>query len=205
MKPVWPLAVLSCSARAGPFVAVAGGQVGLGQRLHGGDGLARRIARRRRTVQHHRPQVVVAHDRRGGSDEVDIGHRLQRQQLAARRAHAHPEHVVDVGAVGRVGLHLDLPGAAEQVEVVGVAAAQRRLHRREEVGDADAQRLGALTVELEVDLRRRGAVGREHAGQLRRGLRLHHHARARPPPGRPAARRPATARRTRSPTNCPAP
>ena len=67
-------------------------------------------------------------------------------------------------AVLRLGLDLHLPGAAEQVEVVGVGAAHRGLQGDEDVADRDAERLGALAVELEVDLRRGGAVGREDAG-----------------------------------------
>ena len=31
-----------------------------------------------------------------------------------------------IAAIDRVGLHVDLPGAAEQIEVVDVIAAQRR-------------------------------------------------------------------------------
>ena len=81
---------------------------------------------------------------------------------------------VIVPAVVRLGLDLHLPGAAEQVEVVGVGAAHRGLQGGEDVADRDAERLGALAVELEVDLRRGGAVGREDAGERRLLLRRHH-------------------------------
>ena len=152
---------LLLQGRARPFVAVARRQGGPGELLHGGDGLARGKAGGGRAVQHDGTQVVVADDRAWRRHQLDIGDRLQRHQFAARGTHAHAIDVVDGGAVGRLGLHLHLPGAAEEVKVVGVGAAHRRLQRREDVGDADAQRLRALAVELEVDLRGRRPIGRE--------------------------------------------
>ena len=104
-----------------------------------------------------------------------------------------------------LGLDLHLPGAAEQVEVVGVGAAHRGLQGREDVADRDAQRLGALAVELEVDLRRGGAVGREHALRASAPAAPPPSARAPRPPGRPARRRSGSAPRTRSPTTLPRP
>ena len=66
----------------------------------------------------------------------------------------------------RLGLDIDLPGAAEQVEVVDVEAAERRLQRVEDVADLDAQHLRLVAVDVETDLRRVGGEGAEDAGEL---------------------------------------
>ena len=62
---------------------------------------------------------------------------------------------------GCFGLDIDLPGAAEQVEVVDVEPAERRLQRIEDVGDLDAQHLRLVAVDIETDLRRVGGEGAE--------------------------------------------
>ena len=56
-----------------------------------------------------------------------------------------------------------LPGAAEQVEVVDVEAAQRRLQRGEDVGDAQPERLRLVAVDVEEQRRVGRGEGREHA------------------------------------------
>ena len=76
------------------------------------------------------------------------------------------EDVVDRPAEVLVGLDVDLPGAAEQVEVVDVQTAQRALQRGEHVVDLHAQRLRLVAVEVEVELRRVGGEGAEHVEQL---------------------------------------
>ena len=65
----------------------------------------------------------------------------------------------------RVGLDVDLPGAAEAVEVVDVVAAQVRLQRVEDVGQRHAHRLDLLAVDVHVELRRAGAEAVEQADQ----------------------------------------
>ena len=84
----------------------------------------------------------------------------------AAAAHVDAIDVLDRVAERRLGLDIDLPGAAEQVEVVDVEAAERRLQRVEDVADLDAQHLRLVAVDVETDLRRVGGEGAEDAGQL---------------------------------------
>ena len=65
-----------------------------------------------------------------------------------------------------LGLDVDLPGAAEQVEVVDVVAAERGLQGGEDVAHLDAQHLRLVAVDVEIDLRRVGGEGGEDAGEL---------------------------------------
>ena len=78
-----------------------------------------------------------------------------------------PVDVLDRVAVFLLALQVELPGAAEQVEIVDVIAAQRRLQGAEHVGEIDPQRLHLVAVDVEEQLRRAGRVGGEHAGQQR--------------------------------------
>ena len=73
------------------------------------------------------------------------------------------EDIIDAAAVDRFALHVDLPGAAEQVEVVDVGAAEHRLQRIEDGGNVDAQRLHLLPVDIEIELRRIRRVSGEDA------------------------------------------
>ena len=69
--------------------------------------------------------------------------------------------------VGSLGLDVDLPGAAEQIEVVDVEAAENGLERVEHVADADAQGLHLVAVDVEIELGRVGGVGGEHRPERR--------------------------------------
>ena len=88
-----------------------------------------------------------------------------------------------IDAEALVGLGAHLVDAAEGVEVVDVGGAEIDLQRLEDVGDRHVQhaRLGA--VDLQIDLRRVGREGREHAGELRI-LRRACPSSRRPPPAR---------------------
>ena len=68
----------------------------------------------------------------------------------------------------RVGLHHDLVGAAEPVEVVDVDRAEVDLHGLEQVGERDPLLLHLLAVDVDVELRHVDLVAREEAGELRR-------------------------------------
>ncbi len=72
--------------------------------------------------------------------------------------------VVDLLAVAGVGLHVDLPGAAEAVEVVDVQRAQVDLQRDEDLGHRHALDLGLGAVDVE---EQPGGVGAEAAEQAR--------------------------------------
>ena len=56
-------------------------------------------------------------------------------------------------------LDVDLPGPAEQVEVVHVDAAQRGLQRGEDIVDIEPDRLRLVAVDVEIDARRRRREG----------------------------------------------
>src|SRR5262249_46311736 len=85
-------------------------------------------------------------------------------------AHVDLVDVVDVVAKRRLGLHVDLPSAAEHIEVVNVKAPQRRLQCIEYVGDLHPQHLRLVAVDIEIDLRRVGGIGGVDAGELGLGI-----------------------------------
>ena len=124
-----------------------------------------------------------------GGHQPDFRDGAQGDELAVRCSDADAVDVARRAPVGGLGLDLHLPGAAEQVEVVGVIAAHRRLQRVEHLRDLDPQNLGPLAVEIEVDLRRRGAVGRIDLRQTLARFAPPPPARAPSRPGRPARRR----------------
>jgi hypothetical protein len=72
--------------------------------------------------------------------------------------------ILDAGAVVLLALDIDLPNAAEQVEVVDVDAAERRLQCGEHVGHRQPQRLRLLAVDIEEQGRVGGGEGGEHPG-----------------------------------------
>ena len=78
-------------------------------------------------------------------------------------------------SVRLVGLQIDLPDAAEQIELVDVEPADGRLQRVEHVRHRDAEHLRLVAVDVEIDLRRVGGEGREHAGELRLLVRRDQH------------------------------
>ncbi len=78
-------------------------------------------------------------------------------------AHVDPPDVRNVGAIKRFGLNVDLPGAAEQVEVADVDATERRLQGGKDVVDGDAERLCLAPVDVEIQ----GRIGRGEASRIR--------------------------------------
>src|SRR5262249_4861502 len=117
------------------------------------DRLARGISRSGAAIDRHRTQIVVANDRRRSRDELRIGDGTQWNEVAPGSPHAHPEDVLYRFAVRSVGLHLDLPSAAEAIEVVDVGSAHRGLQCAEDVPDRDSQGFGAFAIEIQIDLR----------------------------------------------------
>ena len=103
----------------------------------------------------------------GREREPRLGEGAQRHHLPLPVADMDAVDVVDLGPVGGLGLHVDLPGAAEQIEVVDVEAAENGLERVEHVADADAQGLHLVAVDVEIELGRVGGVGGEHRPERR--------------------------------------
>ena len=115
-------------------------------------------------------------DQRGTFVPVEIGGRaLDALRFLVERpgdvvssgADTHPKDVLNPFAIARIGLNLDLPGTAEAIEVVDVGPAHRGLQCAEDVTDRHSQGLGALAVQFQIDLRRRGPVGRVDIGEGR--------------------------------------
>ena len=85
-------------------------------------------------VDRGRREHVVADDLDRPGGVADLGHRPQRHHVAVGVADLELLDGLRIHAEGGVGLDVDLPGAAEAVEVVDVVAAQVRLQRVEDVG-----------------------------------------------------------------------
>ena len=79
--------------------------------------------------------------------------RRERHHGAAVAAHVEAVDVVRLAALRSLRLRLDPVGAAEEVEVVDVIAAEERLQREEHVAQLDAERFDLVAVDLELDLR----------------------------------------------------
>ena len=137
------------------------------QPLHGRQGVAGAGPGQREAVDRGRREHVVAGDLHRPGAVAHLGHRPQRHHVAVGVAHLELLDGLRVHAEGRVGLDVDLPGAAEAVEVVDVVAAQARLQRVEDVGERHPHRLGLLAVDVHVELGRAGAEAVEQADQAR--------------------------------------
>ena len=110
-------------------------------------------------------QVVVADQCRRPDDDPDLEQAAQRHHLAFLVADIDAVDVVDVRPIRGLGLHLHLPGPAEQVHVVDVISAERCLKRLEDGVQRHAEDLNLVPVNIEVDRRVRGREGAEHAAQ----------------------------------------
>ena len=122
---------------------------------------------RRGAIDGDRAVVVVAGDDLRPGHDLDAGDGADRHHLAGAVAHIDVPDVGNVAAVGRLALNVDLPGAAVEIEVVDVDAAERRLQRGEDVADVEAERLRLGAVDVEIDRRIGRGEGREHARQPR--------------------------------------
>ena len=70
-----------------------------------------------------------------------------------------------------LGLRAHLERAAEEVEVVDVDRAEIDLQRVEDVAERHVELVGLDAIDVGVELRRRGAEGREDAGERRVAVR----------------------------------
>ena len=105
----------------------------------------------------------------------DVGDARQRHQRAGRGAHL--VALEPVGGQAEVARHLrdDLVAAAVEIEAVDVVAAEQRRQRGADVLHGDAEAVGLVVVDLQLDLRRlelEVAVGEDEEAALLR-LRLH--------------------------------
>src|SRR5262249_8582806 len=72
-----------------------------------------------------------------------------------------------ISAISGLGLQIDLPSPAKQIEIVYEVSPERRLQRGEDVVDAEPERLGLLAVYIEINRGRTAAIARKYAGQAR--------------------------------------
>ena len=82
-------------------------------------------------------------------------------------AHIDAINVVEAAPVLRLRLHLDLPGAAEQIDVVDIVAAERGLQRLEDIVERHPQYLRLVAIDIEIDRRIGGRERAEDAAQPR--------------------------------------
>ena len=155
---------------AGPFVEIARRQGALGYVLHDVQRRSGRDAGGGRPLDRDRAIVVVARDHLRPDGDAALRQRGHRHHVVGIVAHVDLVDVRDLAAVPLLALDIDLPDAAEQVEVVDVAAAERGPQRVEDRTDADAERLRLDPVDVEMDRGIGRRIGREDARQQRRGV-----------------------------------
>ena len=144
----------------------------VGKGVHQFDGLARADARPRRAVDRRRRVEVVASDHHRAADFAHVGQRAQWYHLLLLVADFQQVHLFDAAAKLALGLEVDLPGAAELVEVVDVGRAQVGFQGVVDAAQGDAQRGSLGAIDVQVELRGVGAEEGEHALQIRAILRL---------------------------------
>ena len=96
----------------------------------------------------------------------DAGQGGERHHVAGIVEHVELPEVLGLGAVIALGLHIDLPLAAEAVEVIDERAAHEALHRLVDVLQLDALLQHLVAVHVHEYLRHRRQRGGEHAGEF---------------------------------------
>ena len=132
-----------------------------------GDGLAGARARPRVGVHACRGIHVVARDHDRPAHGAHRGEGGQGHHVSLVVAHFQLLDVLDRAAKAVQGLHVDLPGAAEAVEVVDVVGAEGGLQGGAQVVDGDAAILGLGAVDDQLQPGRIGAKAGEQALQVR--------------------------------------
>src|SRR5262249_49875038 len=139
----------------------------VGDTLHSSKRLTRTVTGLWCTINNRGPVAVVTDNRLRSLHKFCLSKRPDWHTASVRVAHVNSLDVIKFIAEGRISLHVDLPGAAENIEVVDVETAQRRLQRVENVADLNAKNLSLVTVDVQIDLRRIGIVSGKHASKLR--------------------------------------
>ena len=105
--------------------------------LEGVHRLVRAVAWCGRSIDLSRAIFVVTHREFRTGDVLDRGNRIERHRRASRVANIELADVLRVGAVIAFRFDVDLPGAAEAVEVVHEKAAHEGLERLIDGGEID--------------------------------------------------------------------
>ena len=103
------------------------------------------------------PVLVVAHGELGTGTRLELCQRRKRHHRALAVAHIELRQVLRIRPVGRFGLHVHLPGAAEIVEVVDEEPAHERLNGPVNVADRHTLLQHFLPVDLHELLAARSA------------------------------------------------
>jgi hypothetical protein len=100
---------------------------------------------------------VVEADERGTLRIAHLDQGSQRHHLPRRRSDLEVKEVVGPRPEAGLGLHIDLKHLAELVELRHIARPEVVLQRAEHLPDGNAKLLGLVAIDVEIDLRRRGA------------------------------------------------
>ncbi len=127
---------------AGPFVAKALGQNGVGNPFHSRDRLARAKSRRRLAGDFGRSVHVIMRNIDRPQGVFHIAQSTQGNLVFLAVEHVQASDVDGPGAMASLGLDDHLPDLAIKIEVVDIEAPQVGLQDREDVGDATSSRCG---------------------------------------------------------------
>ena len=119
---------------------------------------------------------VVAHHGLRSLHQLSFRQGAHGNHVAAPIPHVNAFDIVDALAKRGLGLQIDLPGAAKNIEVIDVVTAECGLQCIEDIADLDAEHLRLVAIDIEVNLRCVGGVGAEHTGEL--GLAVGGHKQA---------------------------
>ncbi|MDT4824452.1 hypothetical protein FQZ97_577000 [compost metagenome] len=158
--------------KAVPFVAEALGQLP-DQTFHFSHGLAGGVARRRVAADAHGLVAVVAHHLHRALLPLGLHEGGQRHHAALAVARVQLQHVAELHAVRRVGLHPDILHPAQVGELAQVSRADRRGDQRGGLVEVHAQRRGLVAIDGQAELRALAEAGDPH---LRQHGALHGHA-----------------------------
>ena len=134
------------------------------KRLHG---LGRTEAGGCRGVDLGRAVEVEAHGEFRAGDVADRGQRRERHRLPVFVAHIELTDIIDIGPVVSFSLDINLPLAAEFVEVVDETAPHEALQNLVDVADFDPLLQHLVTVHVHEELRHGGEEGGGDPGQFR--------------------------------------
>ena len=104
----------------------------------GGFGLAGAVTGSGGAVDFRGRKAVVVHDAVGPVNVFHVDEGAERNHFAGERFWCAGADVFGMQAIRGFGLHVDLLGAAETVEVVDVERAEINLHGVENIGERDA-------------------------------------------------------------------
>ena len=99
--------------------------------------MRRAVAGRRRGIDLHAVEQVVAHDELGAAARIGGGQRTQRDHSAGGVPDVELAQIFGLGAEVTIGLDIHLPLQAEAIEIVDQRPAHKRLHRLVQAAQLD--------------------------------------------------------------------